>query len=295
MKWKQGDSLFDAECSVHSQLHKRWRISDPTRGAAGTALHTNHSYRASNLFRANISVEVELPADVGARIEQILQKPAGEDGRQSAIADKLCSKSNELVRGSAGEAEWRDIPDGINDLTPPVHNPPPAKPRKRKQQRDSIEPSNRDTSGAAVRYPSPHASAQTTQSDPLHFPAERAEAAMLSIPIFKLQAPRPDMCVGLSDELLVEAIEPLRGRNAAKTFLADLQDNATLISNPFVTSLGLRFLFLVVEAKFGATGGNLYQAQNQAAVCGAAALRIKLLFKSGRLSACATRLKVSRL
>ncbi|KAK4985218.1 hypothetical protein LTR50_006112 [Elasticomyces elasticus] len=340
MKRKQGDSLFDAEYSVHPQLHKRRRISDAAQGrssrhrltyqslrqldqhlepfaplsllnisstervndafdpvplrsqssrstvrthSTSSSRPTDAQYRASNLFRANIYVDVELPADVGARIEQILQKPVGEEGRLSAIADKLCSKSNELVRGSAGEAEWIDAINlamddlrcnWMNDLTPPVHNPPPAIPRKRNRQRDSIEPSNRNTSGAAVRYPSPRASAQTTQSDPLRFPAERVEAAMVSTPIFKLKAPRPDMCVDLSDECLVEAIEPLKGRNAAKTLLADLQDNATLISNPLMTSLGLRFLFLIVEAKSGATGGNLYQAQNQAAVCGTAALRI---------------------
>lgn len=111
-------------------------------------------------------------------------------------------------------------------------------------------------------------------TDPLRFPAEQARAAIQSTPIFKLKAPRPDLCVGLSDQSLVEALEPLKNRTLAKTFLADLQDNYTLISQPFVTPLGLRFPFLIVEAKSGATGGNLYQAQNQAAVSGAAALRI---------------------
>ncbi|KAK4979668.1 hypothetical protein LTR28_003313 [Elasticomyces elasticus] len=300
MKRKQDESHFEAECSVHPQLHKRRRIFDAAQGRSSrhrltyqslrqldqhpkpfaplSLLNTSstdgvsdtfdpaplrsqpsrstvrtHStspsrptdaqYRASNLFRANISVDVELPADVGARID----------------------KSNELVRGSAGEAEWIDaIHVAMDDL----------RCSGVKYQRDSIEPSNGNTSGATVRYPSPDASAQTTQSDPLRFSAERVEAAMLSTPIFKLKAPRPDMCVGLSDEVLVEAIEPLKGRKAAKIFLADLQDNATLISNPFVTSLGFRFPFFIVEAKSGATGGNLYQAQNQAAVGGAAALRI---------------------
>ncbi|KKK18783.1 hypothetical protein ARAM_005820, partial [Aspergillus rambellii] len=50
-----------------------------------------------------------------------------------------------------------------------------------------------------------------------------------------------------------------------------MQDISTLISDPHVTPLGLRFPFLIVEAKAGATGGNLYQAQNQAAVDGAEA------------------------
>ena len=39
---------------------------------------------------------------------------------------------------------------------------------------------------------------------------------------------------------------------AARSFLFDLQDTATLISDPHVTPLGLRFPFLIVEAKAGA-------------------------------------------
>lgn len=64
------------------------------------------------------------------------------------------------------------------------------------------------------------------------------------------------------------------GREVARSFLFDLQDTSSLISDPHITPLGLRFPFLIVEAKAGATGGNLYQAQNQAAVGGSTALQI---------------------
>jgi hypothetical protein len=94
------------------------------------------------------------------------------------------------------------------------------------------------------------------------------------IPIFKLKDPRPDICVGLSDDYLVKALEPSKGRSTARSFLYDLQDTSTLISDPHLTPLGLRFPFLIVEAKAGATGGNLYQAQNQAAVGGSTAVQI---------------------
>ena len=61
--------------------------------------------------------------------------------------------------------------------------------------------------------------------------------------------------------------------------MKDLQDTGELISDPGVTPLSLRFPFLLVEAKSGATGGKLYQAQNQAAVGGASAVNIqKALF-----------------
>lgn len=94
------------------------------------------------------------------------------------------------------------------------------------------------------------------------------------IPIFKLKDPRPDICVGLSDDYLAKALEPSKGRSTARSFLYDLQDTSTLISDPHITPLGLRFRFLIVEAKAGATGGNLYQAQNQAAVAGSTAVQI---------------------
>lgn len=92
--------------------------------------------------------------------------------------------------------------------------------------------------------------------------------------MFNLKVPRPDICIGLSDDTLAKDLEPGRGRSAARRFLFDLQDTSVLISDPHVTPMGLRFPFLIVEAKAGATGGNLYQAQNQTAVGGSAALQI---------------------
>jgi len=66
----------------------------------------------------------------------------------------------------------------------------------------------------------------------------------------------------------------LKGCDDARYFLKDLQEEGILISDPGVTALSLRFPFFVVEAKSGATGGNLYQAQNQCSVSGASALKI---------------------
>lgn len=93
-------------------------------------------------------------------------------------------------------------------------------------------------------------------------------------PIFQLKTPRPDICVGLSDDSLEIDMERIRGRSSARSLLFDLQDTTSLISDPHVTPVGFRFPFLIIEAKSGATGGNLYQAQNQAAVGGSAALQL---------------------
>ncbi|KAL4935258.1 hypothetical protein BDV06DRAFT_234484 [Aspergillus oleicola] len=107
-------------------------------------------------------------------------------------------------------------------------------------------------------------------------PSEISESPfpLPTIPVFKLKDPRPDIYVGLLDESIIIALEPRKGLNAARSFLLDLQDTSSLISDPHVTPLGLRFPFLIVEAKAAATGGNLYQAQNQAAVSSSTALQI---------------------
>lgn len=134
-----------------------------------------------------------------------------------------------------------------------MHNPLPTIPRKRNQSHQIL-------SG-------------NTTTDTL-YPSHSSHAVEPAIPVFKLKDPRPDICVGLSDENLARALEPKMGREVARSFLFDLQDTSSLISDPHITPLGLRFPFLIVEAKAGATGGNLYQAQNQAAVGGSTALQI---------------------
>lgn len=87
-------------------------------------------------------------------------------------------------------------------------------------------------------------------------------------PPFVLKTPRPDITWGLSSSSLET---PLAATNA----LSALQESDQLITDPHSTQSGLRFPFLIVESKSGATGANLYQAQNQAAVSCAGALIIQ--------------------
>ncbi|KAJ6019704.1 hypothetical protein N7522_001771 [Penicillium canescens] len=194
-----------------------------------------------------------------------------DDAHLQQMSEKLWGKSKELVKKPAGEAEWTEAlhatindfkfkgleivrnRDWREDLKPPVHNPRPTIPRKRSQSYRLVHETAND------RHPSP--AAESVPPSP-------------AIPTFRLKTPRPDICVGLSDQSLINDFEPMRGRSAARSFLLDLQDTTSLISDPHVTPLGLRFPFLIVEAKAGATGGNLYQAQNQAAVGGSTALQI---------------------
>ncbi|RAQ55327.1 hypothetical protein AFGD_012604 [Aspergillus flavus] len=142
---------------------------------------------------------------------------------------------------------WRE------DLKPPVHNPTTIVPQKRNQPNRTIQ-----DAGSTLR-----------QLDSM-----RSGSRSPASPIFQLKTPRPDICVGLSDDSLAIDMERIRGRSSARSLLFDLQDTTSLISDPHVTPVGLRFPFLIIEAKSGATGGNLYQAQNQAAVGGSAALQL---------------------
>ena len=79
--------------------------------------------------------------------------------------------------------------------------------------------------------------------------------------------------MGISDQALGIALQS-RQVGTGKYLLNDLQETRELVSDPGLTPLKLRFPFFLVEAKSGATGGNLYQAQNQAAVGGASAIEI---------------------
>ncbi|PYI30358.1 hypothetical protein BP00DRAFT_487393 [Aspergillus indologenus CBS 114.80] len=245
---------------------QRSRSSSPSKPS-------DAQYRRGPLRRANICVDEEIPMDIRRYTDSRVFHIPDKDHDLHKVSERLWGKSKELVRKPSGEAEWTEAlytaidelrPRGLKlarnrdwreDLNPPVHNPRPPIPRKRHQSHPILpgNPTPEDT-----RYPAPHS----------------VHAAEAAIPVFKLQDPRPAICVGLSDENLARALEPTMGRAVARSFLFDLQDTASLISDPHITPVGLRFPFLIVEAKAGATGGNLYQAQNHAAVGGSTALQI---------------------
>ncbi|KAI9367802.1 hypothetical protein BJX61DRAFT_537761 [Aspergillus egyptiacus] len=91
--------------------------------------------------------------------------------------------------------------------------------------------------------------------------------------------PHPDISVGLTNESLIEALEPLIN-DEAEELLTSVQEKA-LNSDPHVGLSGLEFPFLLVEVVSAPDGGNLYQAQNRAAVSGTAAIQLRQ-FKSER-------------
>ncbi|RDH31841.1 hypothetical protein BDQ94DRAFT_180021 [Aspergillus welwitschiae] len=227
------------------------RSSQRSRSSSPSRL-SDAQYRYRLLRRANIFVDDDLPIDIQHHTDnKVFCVLDANDDNLYKVSEKLWNKSKELLKPGgleiARNRDWRE------DLKPPVYNPIATIPRKRDRSQQ-IVPGSTTTDNL---YKSPSIN-----------PAEP------TIPIFKVKDPRPDIGVGLSDENLANALVPKKDRSIARRFLVDLQETSSLISDPHVTPLGLRFPFLVVEAKAAATGGNLYQAQNQAAVGGSAALQI---------------------
>ena len=100
--------------------------------------------------------------------------------------------------------------------------------------------------------------------------------------VLSVKTPRPDISIGLRTAVIVNALQS-QGltKIEATDFLEELQETQDpkrsepiLCSEPTQRRLGIRFPFLPVEGKAYATGNPIFDAQNQAAVSGACALKI---------------------
>jgi len=79
------------------------------------------TYRARNLDRANILVDVEVPEHIHARIDTILASLSmSKEGKIHSIAETWYSESRQLVVAqTAGEAEWIEVMQRcLKDLMP---------------------------------------------------------------------------------------------------------------------------------------------------------------------------------
>ncbi|CAG8894252.1 unnamed protein product [Penicillium egyptiacum] len=193
---------------------------------------------------AQISSDDDIPPDVWNYAKKIFNA-AIDDADLDLVSEKLWEKAKELVKKPSGEAEWTEVLHiaidelqfpGLEvvrnrgrgeDLKPPVHNPPPTVPRRRGQSNRPVPETNLVDGSSVSSLPR-----ATDLSSPLP-----------TVPIFKLKAPRPDICTGLSDKSLVVDLEPRKGHSAARSFLFDLQDTGSLISDPHVTPMGLVSIF----------------------------------------------------
>ena len=106
---------------------------------------------------------------------------------------------------------------------------------------------------------------------------------------YPIKTPRPDLSIGLKETAVFMALS--RSRNGtvtwAKRFLEKLENTRVsserdglmeplLVTIPTQRASDLVFPFAVVEGKAYSTGKQVFEAQNQAAVSGASALKIQL-------------------
>ena len=128
-----------------------------------------------------------------------------------------------------------------------------------------------------------------TQSDtmPPSEPYLRLQRVKETSPI---KTPRPDISMGTKEAALISALSALQSQNLnnteARRFLKKLENTTPserggpteplLIAVPTQRASDLVFPFAVVEGKAYSTGKQIFEAQNQAAVSGASALKIQL-------------------
>lgn len=145
-------------------------------------------------------------------------------------------------------------------------------------------------------YPSPRTSGSATTGGTNMRDRALGAVAMPPPPSPRVQAeshggttsvktPRPDVTIGLRNDVILTALAS-QGltKIQAKGFLEHLQEQVmyrtpdrcepVLCSEPTQRPLNIRFPFLIVEGKSYATGKPIFDAQNQAAVSGASALKI---------------------
>ncbi|KAL4736032.1 hypothetical protein BDV11DRAFT_207960 [Aspergillus similis] len=242
----------------------RSRSSSPRKPSDST-------YRTRTLFRAGILVDVKVPEEIQDTINIVLQSPPAEAATLKSLASKLQNESMELSMAQAGETEWTDL---LHEIVKGLKSSNLLVARNREWQPD-IKPKVHQPLISRPSVPQKRLFDQSRARDT----SINNFWAKLTTP-FLLKNPRPDISVGISDQALAIALQSRHVSNA-KYLLNDLQETRALISDPGLSSLSLRFPFFLVEAKSGATGGNLYQAQNQAAVGGASAIEIlKALYKA---------------
>lgn len=82
---------------------------------------------------------------------------------------------------------------------------------------------------------------------------------------FHLSTPKPDISIGLTHAEFTEH---------QQIILIQYQASGLILSDPHAADMGIRFPFLIVEAKGLSQNGTLVSAQNQAAVGAASALAI---------------------
>jgi hypothetical protein len=113
---------------------------------------------------------------------------------------------------------------------------------------------------------------------------QAAGAASPGIDSSTVKTPRPDITIGIDTDALIskfpsEILDPDQAEEMLQhlqqtTLNRDGRNEPILCSEPTSQATQIRFPFLIVEGKSYSTGKSIFEAQNQAAVSGACALKI---------------------
>ncbi|KAH0558823.1 hypothetical protein GP486_004535 [Trichoglossum hirsutum] len=255
----------------------------------GTETQRSHrtgisTYRYYNLNRFNIFIHAKPPDEIATAVRKIVRAKVSKDrlADLSRIAERLSRKCQEKVTLRSGEDDF------FAPLTTAIESLEFERSccsNKTRWQMD-LEPMNR----GPLKY-----SCETSEvDDDLARPQKRQRqpATELSNAMspralpprggcYTLKIPFPDASIGIHIQYLIEAFSSrVSSTNRAKKFFDFLQDqvasggHAALVFMPGA-STGVAFPFAVVECK-SYSSGRLYEAENQAAVAGACALKIQL-------------------
>ncbi|KAL8857503.1 MAG: hypothetical protein Q9178_005998 [Gyalolechia marmorata] len=136
-----------------------------------------------------------------------------------------------------------------------------------------------DRSGKGQQADRPFPSPDTSQSSMSPPPAPRVPGNTAQLQLVQdgaVKTPRPDFTWGFYQSAITDALME-RGLSKLQTsgFLAALQREQKLCSDPTQHFLDVRFPILVIEGKAYATGKTLFEAENQAAVSGSSMLNVQ--------------------
>ncbi|KAI4216688.1 MAG: hypothetical protein LQ351_001177 [Letrouitia transgressa] len=264
-------------------------------------------YRFQHLAAAGVGINRDPPDNVKAAIDAIVgREPTGERREiLKRIAKEFHAHSGELVSASDSEddsvrekAEWREElkPQPPQPLFSAdfLRDPPPAnevsdEPRKRQQLPNDKSP----LPNPSQAEPPDVSNTMTPPAEPPHIsntmtpPAEppHEHKTMPPLACSSIKTPRPDVSIGIDMTGVTSRLASRLGTTEANALLPWLQNETKpsgkrteplLISVPALQASNLAFAFAAGEGKAYSTGRPVFEAQNQAAVAGACALKIQL-------------------
>ncbi|KAL8769854.1 MAG: hypothetical protein Q9209_004292 [Squamulea sp. 1 TL-2023] len=281
--------------------------SGRSQKSSGTSAH----YRHAILRKARIQIHHKpTPEKIRTQIDAVLQCEVSSERKEklSSITKQLNDDFDRVVDQAVGEDDC--IEPFYNALSSMDHSESLSFPRKadwrqnlkpsiqrpywnlgfldepQKEIEDSVgRPSKRQQ--GKTPYISPVASGSNA-SESIN-PEDKVSNVELMLPppapqqdVSSVKTPRPDISIGLRNTVVVKALQSQGLTNTeADGFLEYLQETKAqnrnepiLCSEPTQRAVGIRFSFCPVEGKAYATGNPIYDAQNQAAVSGACALKI---------------------